>query len=103
VTCDNLSIDISHGISYGPYQEVMPTSQLRGKIMTKQAELIAALESLVDSRGLYEVTEALELLCYEKAEHLLVNWQDKGAAKNWDRAAKVFLAARAKIEAIQLP
>ena len=58
-----------------------------GKHTMTQAERIATLESLVDSEGLVEVCIALHLVCLEKAEHLICNWQDKATARMWERAA----------------
>lgn len=46
------------------------------------------LESLVDSHGLSGVLQALEEVCYAKAEHLRGNWQDEASAKSWEKAAK---------------
>lgn len=68
-----------------------------------QGELILALEALVDANGLYDVTSALELLCYEKAEHVQSSWQDKEATKRWNNAGKVFRTAYVRLEKIQLP
>lgn len=69
--------------------------------MSTQSQIIETLEKLIDAHGLYEVSACLELLCYEKAEHLRTNWQDIPAAKRWERAAKVFYAAHHKLEKIQ--
>ena len=67
-----------------------------------QAQLVEALEALVDANGLYSVTQCLHLVCLEKAEHLQINWQDSVAAKRWERAAKAFYNAHAKLEQIQI-
>ena len=54
------------------------------------------LEAMVDRDGLDGVLDALAGICGEKAEHLRTNWQDKGAARTWDRwgARIAKLAAR---------
>lgn len=57
--------------------------------MTKQDELIEALETLVDKHTLREVVDALSLVCTLKAEHIEDNWQDIRTASVWERAAKV--------------
>ena len=75
----------------------------RGDTMTQQAKLIEVLERLIDDNGLYSVTEAMALVCFEKAEHLLVNWQDREAARRWERGGKAFHTAHATLERIQLP
>jgi len=55
------------------------------------------LEQLIDRNGLDAVLDALRDICAEKAEHVLTNWQDKQAAKDWDQAASVLDRASAKI------
>lgn len=56
--------------------------------MSRLQELMDKLEPLVDSDGLTDVILALGRVCDEKAEHLLCNWQDKRAAKAWERDAR---------------
>ena len=68
-----------------------------------QAELVNTIETLVDREGLYAVTAALELMCHEKSEHLICNWQDKPASKRWTQAAKAFYNAHKRLEQIQIP
>lgn len=63
-----------------------------------QAQLIAVLEPLVDASSVSDVVLALARVCNEKAEHVLVNWQDKTTAKAWDGAARVLDRASAKID-----
>jgi hypothetical protein len=55
--------------------------------MMTQQELINALEPILDRSTLSDVVFALARLCNEKAEHLLINWQDDASAKAWDKAA----------------
>lgn len=52
-------------------------------------DITAELEALVDATSLLHVLTGLELIAYEKAEHLRVNWQDRASAKHWDNAGKV--------------
>lgn len=56
--------------------------------MKTQAQLIEALEELVDASDLSTVILSLARMCNEKAEHLRCNWQDEITAKVWDRAAR---------------
>ena len=46
------------------------------------------MEQLVDSLGMVDFMEMLENICYEKAEHVRTNWQDKELAKCWEKNAK---------------
>ena len=89
-------------VGEGAFSEwhIIDRPQERGG-QTDQQKLIETLEKLVDSEGLYAVTSALELLCHEKAEHLITNWQDARSAKNWTRAASTFYAAHKRLERIQ--
>jgi hypothetical protein len=49
------------------------------------------LERIVDLHGLPKTLDMLADICAEKAEHLRTNWQDKGAAKDWEKAYKLML------------
>jgi len=40
-----------------------------------------------------QTLEMLSSLCWEKASHVLSNWQDPSLAKKWERAAKVIKRA----------
>jgi hypothetical protein len=46
-----------------------------------------SLEAIIDIHGLTNVVAMLSELCAEKAEHVLVNWQDEVLAKKWHRAS----------------
>lgn len=46
------------------------------------------LERMVGAFGLDSVLDALAVICQEKAEHAMVNWQDMALAREWQRAAK---------------
>ena len=61
------------------------------------------LEALIDRWGLYEVTSAIGEIASGKADHLRSNWQDEASAKNWDKAAAVFMRADLALHRIQLP
>lgn len=47
----------------------------------------AALEAIIDRTSLAAVVEAIAAICYGKQEHVLTNWQDRGLAQAWYRAA----------------
>lgn len=47
-----------------------------------------ALEKMIDAGSLAGVLENLEAVCHEKAEHLRTNWQDDGAARQWEYVAR---------------
>jgi hypothetical protein len=61
------------------------------------------LEAIVDRQGLHSVVELLAIVCGEKAEHIAVNWQDAGLAKQWDKAGQLFDTLAPKIDALKLP
>jgi hypothetical protein len=58
-----------------------------GQLMDPLTPMPETLEAFVDRHGLDRVLEALERICYAKADHLRTNWQDAPAAKTWERAA----------------
>lgn len=41
------------------------------------------LEQLIDERSLPEVLEMIQGICYEKAQHIEANYQDKTLARLW--------------------
>lgn len=41
------------------------------------------LERLIDSQGLGSVLEMIREICYAKANHIAVEWQDMPLAKRW--------------------
>jgi hypothetical protein len=61
-------------------------------------DTLQELEKLVDASSLLSVLTALELMCLEKAEHIRVNWQDKTAAKAWDKDAKLIYSVLKRIQ-----
>ena len=44
-----------------------------------------ALEDILDKSSMRNVLDALGEICYEKAEHIRINWQDEPLAKLWDK------------------
>jgi hypothetical protein len=58
------------------------------------------LEALIDRHGLLHIVTALDLICTEKADHLRTNWQDRAAAKAWDRAANRLYTAVKDIDGL---
>lgn len=54
------------------------------------------LESAIDMYGLSSVVEMLGEICSLKAEHLDVNWQDRGTAALWEKASKALSEFSAK-------
>jgi hypothetical protein len=59
------------------------------------------LEILIDNQGLDAVLELIGNICFEKSEHLAMNWQDEKSAKQWDRIAYVVHATARKVATIQ--
>jgi hypothetical protein len=66
--------------------------------MALPQQMVGDLEELVDASSLSAVIEALALMCREKADHLRSNWQDKNAARTWERDARKLDMLAAKIE-----
>ncbi len=54
-----------------------------------QPDITEDLEAMVDKHGLTHVLVGLACVCFEKGEHLRVNWQDKATAKVWDADGKI--------------
>lgn len=66
------------------------------------SEYEAAVEALVDKGGIRGMLEALASVCTGKAEHVQVNWQDKGQAAAWGTMSGVMVKAHAKAEKLGL-
>ena len=64
------------------------------------AELENHLEALIDATSLDQVVEALRVICYCKADHLRVNWQDPAGARTWERAGSFFARPSASVQAL---
>jgi hypothetical protein len=56
------------------------------------------IEDIIDDIGIVGVIKSISSVCYEKAEHLESNWQDKESAKNWIKIAKIFDSLENKIK-----
>jgi hypothetical protein len=65
-----------------------PVNSKREKEKMTQPEL-DHIEQLVDVHTLRVLVDALVDICHAKAEHLQSNWQDKVAARSWERDAKM--------------
>lgn len=65
-------------------------------------DLQNVVEEMIDASSVAAVADAIEEVCNGKAEHLLTNWQDRGAAKAWERLARAAarLAASAEKEGL---
>jgi hypothetical protein len=58
----------------------------RNPITNEQIEM---LEAMVDRLSVHEVIDALETVCYLKAQHLEEAWQDRYTARVWERGGKL--------------
>ena len=56
----------------------------------------AAVEEIIDSKGVDGLLDAIADVCAGKAEHLAANWQDAEAAKRWQNAAIAFQMMKEK-------
>ena len=64
-------------------------------MINKEADI---LESLIDKYGVSEVLHAIACICYEKAEHIRVNWQDYGSQPiNFDKVGNLIGAMADRI------
>lgn len=45
-----------------------------------------AVEDYIDKHGMVHMLTLLINVCYEKADHVQVNWQDRSLASAWRRA-----------------
>ena len=59
------------------------------------SELEQILEEQIDQHGLATVLERIQHICFEKAEHIQVNWGDAPLVKQWATAANVVGTASA--------
>jgi hypothetical protein len=55
------------------------------------------LEAIIDLHGLTEVVRMLSEICAEKAEHILINWNDKELACLWNKRCVQLDEASAKL------
>lgn len=57
----------------------------------KREELRVSLEDLIDGYSdMQGMISDLAIICYEKANHLIDNWQDKVGADKWERLGDLF-------------
>jgi hypothetical protein len=56
---------------------------MEGAIMSRMNDMSLQLESLVDHAGLESILALLRDMCYAKANHIAVEWQDVALAKQW--------------------
>lgn len=45
--------------------------------------LMPEIEAIIDANGLDEVLNTIREICYAKANHIAVEWQDVAQAKLW--------------------
>lgn len=64
----------------------------------RNGKYIHNLESMVDSSSVRDLLEEIADICFEKAQHIRENWQDRVTAKTWDSDGNAImkLAARMK-------
>lgn len=60
------------------------------------------LERIIDRFGLGVVIDSLGDICNGKADHLESNWQDRGAAKEWTKAARLLEKVSVNMERLRL-
>jgi len=51
-------------------------------------DVMNKLEEMVDASSMNFVLDTLAMICSEKAEHIIANWQDRTAAQPWQHAAQ---------------
>lgn len=61
------------------------------------SEAMEQLEAMIDKVGPRNVAWAVATICEYKAAHLEESWQDRNAARIWERCAKAWNAAAAKL------
>lgn len=53
-----------------------------------------SIEAIMDSYTWDGFIDMLTAICHGKSEHVATNWQDRQAARNWDKVAAAFERAR---------
>ena len=61
------------------------------------------VERLIDQHGIEDLIEAIVDVCYEKEEHVRMNWQDHRLADAWRKIASVLERANERISKIEIP
>lgn len=65
--------------------------------ITKNGKYIHNLESMIDSEGVSGILEEIADICFEKAEHIRENWQDRVTAKSWEKDANAVMRLAQKV------
>lgn len=63
-----------------------------------EKELTEQLEKLVDATSIDTVARCLALVCFEKAEHVQINWQDRPLARQWESNGKRIATVSEKLK-----
>jgi hypothetical protein len=66
-------------------------------LMEAEVKTKEKLEAFIDKFGINPLLDMLTEICYEKAEHIEANWQDKALAKMWIKDAKALAKVGAKL------
>lgn len=66
--------------------------------METKESVMEILEGLVDRHGLLHVLAGLEIVCGDKAEHIVHAWQDRATANPWYAAATIVGNAARKVD-----
>jgi len=61
------------------------------------SDAMVALEEMIDAVGPRNVAYAVARICALKADHLESNWQDRAAAKQWERCQAAWDKAASKL------
>ncbi len=54
--------------------------------MAIERTLMNELERIIDREGLNTVLDAISEICFDKATHIAICWQDTKTAKAWTKA-----------------
>ena len=46
------------------------------------------VEEYIDRHGMVHLLTMIENICFEKAEHVMTTWQDRGLASAWRRGSR---------------
>jgi hypothetical protein len=71
--------------------------------LTRETAINDTLEAYIDRYGLTALLVALQTVCDDKADHVQANWQDKGLAREWQRASSAVYTAARKVQALDIP
>ena len=65
-------------------------------------DMKAELEGFIDQSSLEHVLELLSVICWEKADHIRLNWQHPDCAVLWERAGNRLAGLSAKADVTKL-